>query len=145
MASWRCAGKKRHQDQDPSIGCGGRRFSAEGSISVDQRRENRDLVGVHKSFPAGVAIIRAGRLALDTLCQVRQLLERMLTTWWRILLGPLRLEVSCLSLRHATSSRGSRAHLCRQIGFRQAHIFNCGKVILRPQIVQPTIGSAFWL
>ena len=58
---------------------------------------------MHKGFPAGVAVIGGCRIAIGTLCQVRQLLERMLTEEWRILQRPLRLEVSCLSLRHATS------------------------------------------
>jgi hypothetical protein len=71
--------------------------------------KGRDLTGVHKCFPAGMAILRAGRIAIVTLCQVRQLLERMFTKWWRILLRPRRLEVSCFGLPHATSSTGSLA------------------------------------
>jgi hypothetical protein len=53
-------------------------------------------------------------------------------------------EVSRFSLCQATSS-SSLGHLCKQFGFLQAHIRNCGTVILRPEIVQLMNGLAFWL
>ena len=39
----------------------------------------------------------------------------------------------------------SLGHWYRHSRFRQAHNRNCGTVILRPEIVQLTISSAFWL
>jgi hypothetical protein len=39
----------------------------------------------------------------------------------------------------------SLGHWCQHSKFSQAHNRNCGMVILRPEIVQITIGSAFWL
>ena len=87
----------------------------------DRFGEGRDFVGMHKGFPTGAAVIGARRIAIGTLGQVRQLLDRMFTERWWILPRPRRLEVHCLSFRHAASSRVSRAHLYRQVGFKQAH------------------------
>ena len=57
--------------------------------------------------------------------------------------GPLvgsSLVIHLLPLFHVTSS-SSLGHLCRQVGFKQAHIRNGSMVILRPESVQ----LAFWL
>ena len=56
---------------------------------------------MHKGFPAGAAVIGARRIALVALCQVRQFLDRMLTERWWIVLRPLRLEFTRLSVRRA--------------------------------------------
>src|SRR6185295_15051114 len=39
----------------------------------------------------------------------------------------------------------SLGHWCRQFGFEQAHRRNSGTIILRPEIVQLSIGSAWWV
>jgi hypothetical protein len=69
----------------------GRRFRAEGSVSVDQRRESRGLVGVNNRFPAFAAVIGAHQIALVAADQACQFLDRMLTDWRTPLLAPLRL------------------------------------------------------
>ena len=60
------------------------------------------------------------------------------------LLGPPHLSFICFRFFHVTSS-SSLGHLCRQVGFTQAHMRNCGMVILRPESVQVMKGLAFWL
>jgi len=101
------------------------------------RGKGRDFAGVHKGFPAGVAVIGGCRIAIGTLCQVPQFLERVFTERRRIaLLFPLRLEVSRLSLCHATSSTNSLGQVCRQAKLRQAHTGNGGSISLR--------AAAYW-
>ena len=46
----------------------------------------------------------------------------MFTERWRIVLLPLCLEVTGLSLCHATSSRGFSTQRYRQVGLRQSHM-----------------------
>jgi hypothetical protein len=46
---------------------------------------------------------------------------------------------------HGSLADASLGHVCRQVGFAQAHIRTCGIVILRPEIVQIMNGLAFWL
>jgi hypothetical protein len=80
----------RHRDHGPGVGRG-RRFRAEGSVSVDQRRVSRGLVGVNNRFPAFAAVIGAHQIALVAADQACQFLDRMLTDWRTPLLTPLRL------------------------------------------------------
>ena len=59
--------------------------------------------GVNNRFPALTAVIDAHLNTIAIEGQACQFLDRMLTDWWRVfLLPPLRLEISCLSFRHAS-------------------------------------------
>jgi hypothetical protein len=90
---WRCAGKGDTETRviTVPVSGAGRRFPAEGSVSVNQRRESRGLVGVNTRFPAFAAVIGAHQIALVAADQTCEFLDRMLTDWRTPLLAPLRL------------------------------------------------------
>ena len=71
------------------------------------------------------------------LVTVSQFLGPMCTVWGRIaLLVPLCLKVTRLSFRHLS-------HLCRQVGFVQAHMGMGGSVTLRPEEEIPQLSIHF--
>src|SRR5580765_331969 len=115
--------------------------SIEGMQRTRLVKSLNELVDASHHSPALNAVIGERQIVVVT---VPQCLNQMRTTWRVHLPGPLHLECSCFSLCHVPSS-SSLGHLCRQVGFTQAHMRNGGMVILRAESVQVMNGLAFWL